>query len=507
MADQSLDPPALGPSAALARAMVDDGVDVADESAVTAWIDDFNTRPFDGRAQALAGQRMVTVPVALLDDAQLDAAVRQSSIMTQMAAFLEWVGDGRRLTPQRQLGLADAKRLAEALDTAEHVDGVRGRAPKPSADVRGVDLVIRLALATRLVRRDGGTVVQTDRGRAHLLPDGSNSIAREIWRDAVTALLEVGAVSGGAIDNADLAWWELCLDGYVTELLCTLMVTAGMWAEGVAGAAVDHVTADHDVSCLPAVHRVLLPESVAYSVLQLIDRLAAYGVVRQEDRVIPAGPRTAGQAIGTWIELTPLGNWFVRPLLIALGFEVPVFGQHARDSADELIDAIASWQRDLFAVEVRLWAGTRAEPAAELVAAAVAASSLHRRELVFQALDALGEHAIAAVRTAVALPVLRPFAIGWLMEYDAEPEGALDVSDDPRTLVEALAVILVTLGPDAVCTLQNGHGSGKAELAMIEGLWRVNDPYVRPVLEALGRHRVKPVAKAARRALFKLRNL
>lgn len=511
MADQPLDPPEPGPSAALVRAMLDDGVDLSDETAVTAWIDDLNTRPFDDRAQVLTGRRRSVAPIALPNAAELVDAVRRSPTMVQLADFVDWISDGRALTREGELRLVDGKDLVDVLDTGDRVDPVfRGRVfeTRSTQELRGVDAVFRLALSSGLARRHKSRLVRTERGSVLLQPARFAGEAPRIWRDVVRALLDLGAVSGGVGDNADLVWWEAFLDAGVTDLLCTFAVTGtGMWADGVVSTAIDDVIGAHDILSLPDAHRVMLPESVAHSVVHLVERLLGLGLLSCEVRAMPTDCWSDGEPVGSWIDLTLLGNWFVRPLLIGRGFAVPVFGQHVGTSADGLIDAIASWRPDPFATEVRLWAGARSEPADELVAAAVAASSLDRRRIVFQALDALGERAIPAVRTAVALPILRPFAVGWLMEYDAEPSDALEVTDDPRTLVETLAVILVTLGPDAMCTMQNGHGAGDAELATIEGLWRVNDPYVGPVLEALGRHRIKPVAKAARRALFKLRNL
>ena len=51
MADQPLDPPRTAPPAALAQAMAADGVDLTDEAAVTAWLDEFDDRPFAERVR------------------------------------------------------------------------------------------------------------------------------------------------------------------------------------------------------------------------------------------------------------------------------------------------------------------------------------------------------------------------------------------------------------------------------------------------------------------------
>ncbi len=43
----------FGPSKAIANAMMASGVDLADQVAVSAWIDDFNNRPFEDRDELL----------------------------------------------------------------------------------------------------------------------------------------------------------------------------------------------------------------------------------------------------------------------------------------------------------------------------------------------------------------------------------------------------------------------------------------------------------------------
>ena len=511
-------PPVLAPPVALLRAMDSHGVDTADHAAVSAWFEDFRRWPLVERIRALTGQGDVIAPVFLPADDEVVSAVGRTPIMSRLGRFLYWVGDGRRLTPAGDLVLehrpfepAPAVSVHHDEDPHEAAVAVRVRATR-AGHLSGVDLTFRLALGCGLVRRRDDTLEVTERGTAVADPQDADflRIAAQVWRDTVDVLLDLGAVSAGATDDGVRTRWACHLDGGVADLLCVLAVGgSGMWASDLTEIALLDLLAVGKVQSLSDVRRALLSDVLAHSVAETVERLFLLGVMTWESRAIPEPERwRSDERTGSWLSLTPLGNWYLRPLLAQHGFEVRALGRHVRDPAADLLDAVAAWPPAVLATEVWLWALGREDAADELIAAAVAARTLERRRLAFAALDALGERAVEAVRTAVALPVLRPFAVGWLQERDAAPPGAPGAGAGPRGLLDELAVALVMHGPEAMCALHaSEHGAGQRECELLEELWRVNDPYVVPVLEALRGHGDGTVAKAAGRALFKRRNV
>jgi hypothetical protein len=208
---------------------------------------------------------------------------------------------------------------------------------------------------------------------------------------------------------------------------------------------------------------------------------------------------------GGELGLTDIGRWFVRPMLLARGYEVALAGELAHASADVLLAAIADRPLDAMHAEVRAWAAVRDTAADELAAAARQASGSEIRALAFEALEVIGDDAVPVVRALVDEPELRPWAVGWLVARSDEQPPAF-ATDAAAGFVQAMAVALVVGGPDAVAAMLSDETRVDEQIAVIEQLWHVDDPYTAQVLEALAEAADRKVAKAARKALFKHRS-
>lgn len=506
------DPTDDGPAAALVRAMLAEGVDLDDQNAIGAWLDDFNARPYDERDRILPDSLsdVAVPPLALPDDATLAAAALESSAMTQLVRFLEWIGDGRPLTDKGNLKRADGRQLIDLLGTADRFDetiGDRTFRTKSTTELPTVDLVYRLAVAARLARRHRGTVKRTRRGTALIrAAGGGDTDAAEVleaWRTVVLEMVRMGLIRAGREDRYGMLWWAEVLEEDAVGLLCAVAIGgAALSVDRVAEGAHDNVVDEFD-HVMTDTHRSYLPDAVAHGMGTLVDRLAWLGVATRDGVEVETDEWGYEHRRGGEVALTPLGSWFVRPVLIAQGIEVPMIGEHAGADADELLDAVVGWPPDAFEAEVRAWASARSDPSEDLAAAARHAYGLERPNLVFEALGVIGEEAVPVVRALGSDAVLRPFARLWLAERGYETPDSVATADEPAGVVHSLATLLVGGGHEALCDVARRGDVGTAQ---IDQLWRVDDPWTGLVLDALGGVPDKKVAKAARRALFKHRN-
>lgn len=506
-------PPGDGPAAALVRAMIAEGVDLEDRAAMETWLADFNNRPFAERERLLPDplDGVALPPMTLPDDGTLAAAALASPALRQLARFLEWIGDGRSLTDKGNLKRADGRELIDLLGTADRFDeriGDRTFRTKSTTELPGVDLVYRLAVAARLARRQRGTVRRTRRGAALVAATagdhaGDAEPVLEAWRTVVLKMIDLGLIRTGREDRYGLQWWAEVLEEDVVGLLCAVAIGGHpLPVDRVAESAHDNVVEAFD-HVMTDIHRSHLPDTVAHGMGTVADRLEWLGVATRDGVEVETDEWGYARRRGGEIALTPLGAWFVRPLLIAQGFDVPVTGAHADADADELLDAIAGLPPDALDAEVRAWAGRRPDAAGELAAAARRAGELERCGLAFAALGAVGEQAAPTVRALGADALLRPFAASWLAERGLAPPDGADVTGAPAGVVQSLATLLVSGGHDA---LRDAARCGDVPVGQIDQLWRVDDPWTGLVLDVLGGVPDKKVAKAARRALFKHRN-
>jgi hypothetical protein len=86
---------------------------------------------------------------------ELVTAAEQAKLTGQIRGFLSWLGQGRRLTQTGRIGLADARRLVELLDTGDTLDekiGDRVFRTRSSAELGNLTLIADWAKAAGLTR-------------------------------------------------------------------------------------------------------------------------------------------------------------------------------------------------------------------------------------------------------------------------------------------------------------------------------------------------------------------
>jgi hypothetical protein len=205
---------------------------------------------------------------------------------------------------------------------------------------------------------------------------------------------------------------------------------------------------------------------------------------------------------GGCLSLTPLGLWCVNRLLRADGLPTPVFGELSAFDAVTLLEMCAGYDDEAAAEEGRLWAAARgAGAAAELAEAIRRTEHPSARMCGFAALSGIGCRAERAVRGLLDEPRIRPFALIWLIERDLESHEALRPEDVAHMMVEAMVSYLHEDPAKAVYMFARGR-SVDDQIADIAHVWRLNNPYAVPLLEAIAaRHPSDEVAHAARVAL------
>jgi hypothetical protein len=101
----------------------------------------------------------------------LEAAAGKAELIVQIRSFVAWAGPGRKLTATGRIGLADARRLVELLDTGDtiHPDiGGRVFKTRSSEDLAHLNRIVEWAKAARLVRVSSNRLVavkKTQRSR------------------------------------------------------------------------------------------------------------------------------------------------------------------------------------------------------------------------------------------------------------------------------------------------------------------------------------------------------
>jgi hypothetical protein len=516
-------PASFGMAKSLFAGMATEGVDPTDRASVDAWIRDFNARSYAERDRILSqGSSPGTAPVlglaALPDDDALAAEALTTRAMRQLTAFLAWIGDdGRALTQKGHLRLADGKELIGLLGTSDRFDvtiGDRTFKTHSTSDLPEVDLVYRLSLKARLARRQRGGVQRTKRG-AQLAGGRLGIEGLQVWSDVVKAMLALGLIGTGREDRYGRRWWwQDEVDAHGADLLFELAVAGEpVPVSELAEAAMDGLAESYDLDSLSHEVRALLPESVEWGIGRLADRLEWLGVATRDEVVFETDLAGHERRTGGQVALTDLGRWFVRPILRDRGFrlapEAPAVSEPddlAGLSAIALVQMIATWPEEAGREAVQVWGSGRDTAVEELAAAARRAPTPDERALALEALEAFGEQAEPAVRALLKEPAVWPFAALWLVNLGFEKPEFLNPQDTPAAFVQVLAVALISDGAAAVPEVFEAHGDVEQQLRVLEGLWRVDDPYTEPVLEALASSSNRQVAKAARKALFKRRS-
>ena len=404
-------PEMFGPSKAIATAMAADGVDMADEPAVQAWIEAFNAGPIERRDAILGWDEpptpppppeLTSRPSPPEDDVRTTAAA--APILDLFSRFAQYVEDGRNLTQTGNLRLADARELIEILETGEIMDttiGDRTFKRQSAAHLRRLDLIFNWAKRVRVLR--------VARGRLY---------ATKTWpklkREPVAALgRAVDLVLANGLLEAWQGWWgkeaeSNVVDGTVPLMLARLyeaeepepydeILDALVWTAERLMEFPEYWTPD------------IMRNSLSWDLDGVVEILGMAGVTVRREAELEENEYGPSRPRGGTLELTPFG-----------------------------VDLVQRW-----------------------------------------------------------LPT-----VGWIVPVLPRFEVTADAT--PEDITHALSDMLHAGGPVAMLDAFTSLGNDAMQQVLIDRIWRVGDDGTGEVLNAIGRHHlVKPVAKAARKAVLK----
>lgn len=437
-------------------------------------------------------------PVRLPDlDDQL-AAIRDAPDVRRLRELARWCpAPGQLLTAKGNLRIADARHLVELLDTDDDVELAGVRKLTTAADLPHLDGLIETAVGAGIVRRQKGRLV---------------AVARFAELDEIDAYAKMVRA---AVEPSAPKYAQGPLAGFtglaaLTEVPATYLanVSALLLARGADGLPCDQLielalTGDNGANAAATLLRGLAFPNAA----RLLDRLVGLGAIAVTEAGEPC-PDCDEEHVDA--VLTAAGVPIAIELARAAGFTVIVRPDPAGASAADLVELLgyidpAEWERDAAS-----WFAARPDPAAaaaELVGAITAAdqdlytaaAGLTRVETV------LGEHAVDAVRAQLGGPH-DAVVVQWLIARSALDPASIDPIRIVSGLVDVLGAALDNVEPAEVMAFFD-EGGRNDQVALLAEIWRLDNPRLAQVLEAIGTHHpVKKVAKAARRALMKYRS-
>lgn len=508
-----------GLGTSLIGSMMADGVQPTDEEAVATWIEGFNAGATHQRDQAVgpALARMLDVvpaprlrPVRLAPNEELERAARAAPAMVRFEGFVDYVSSARKLTTKGNLRLADARELVERLETGDAVDeeiGDRTFKTSSSTELSVLDLTYRWARQAGLVKVRKGELSTTKKGRQ------LTAAPLETVHRALVGFLELGPTSHHYRgDGYGFGWYADDLDGEISRWLVELYqhgpaaideLVAELW-----GLLLDRFALDGVEASKLEFHRSLVDRATRRAFF----RLGELGLVEVTEATKVDTLPDHIEVRGGTVTLTDLGRYAVNRLASA-HVDAPVVGAHVDDDAATLLRHCADLGGEIASAELDAWVAHREPGAAaeELVASLPTADDV-AVGLGFATLLRLGKPAAPAVRSLADDPRLSPYATVWRL--DASDVAAEDVVvDDPEGQVRLLHAVLELRGVHAIdawlpVVLGVGSAAGAKPIADAVGeLWRVRTAAAGEVLDAVASvHPDKVVAKAARKALFKLRS-
>lgn len=431
---------------------------------------------------------------------EVRAAAAAAPLLTKVVALRDYLGpDGKQLTDNGNLHLADGRALVELLDTGDEMDlqlGDETLTLTTTASLRCLNFILDVAIEAGAVR------VRQRR----VFPARDWEARTEVARAAAlfAAIIDVGPLrshcSGGlwhsdeplrVLDDGIVHWLVPLLAPDAPEQPFESLVE---WAQ---------------LTISPQTQRYWPDEADAVEgfidegVGRILRILEDAGVVRWTDRVESPEPFGPSCWTGGTVSLTALGRHVLPGRLEGAGYALRRDPLAEGDGA-ELIDAmlsaadtqheslVAGWQADRPAVE-------RVRMLTEAIAEAPGAA---RRMMGFVALDMFDiEVAEPLVRQLLDTPAAGHAAL-WLIARDPADAAVLGSFVDVGVLIDVLSRDVDD--PDELCGLFAGMSE---PLQLLENMWRHPAPETARVLDALGRHLPdRMLAKAARKAAVRHRS-
>ncbi|MEV0257043.1 hypothetical protein AB0H82_22670 [Streptomyces sp. NPDC050732] len=476
-------------------------------------------------------------PVLLHSEAELARAALATPLLSRAVRLARWAGPGTRVGAGGEL--VDAQLPAAAAELGLEAEGI------DEEDVAAyTSEAWRVAVDTGLVEvtdaeEEGGEGTVTQGEDLALLSAGGPQDVLGVWLGALDTVYADATVPDmenlldvleekGEVDFAELGWDPQAEADFLDGVLGNLyLLTVGDAAGGEGPVPLPALAASMIVPDDMGEPTDDVLEQVSDAMMKLDDQFRLFeplGLVEYQpvdealmadaDEDTTEGPVPVDEEDVSrygMVRLTPLGLYGVRARMLEAGVDAPAVGDLADKGADVLLDGTSGFPQHAAQAEIEQWLA-RHEPldaARELLAAARGGDegAPLRRLRCQQALSLVGNEAEPALRDVLDDPELGGLARVWLAEH-----GAADVPAPSEALIFWLTI-------DTLAAQLAAEGNSDELQGLVEGLaeqhsgffataWRVEHPATADVLDAMGRlHPDKKVAKEARKAAFKARNI
>ncbi len=506
-------PASFGMAKALFAGAAEYGYDVTDKAGLAEWMERFNSLGDQEREAILpdgapsaggaaAPPQRPLPPVALPPDEVIEASRAAAPVAGMFARLAAFAEAGRRLTPNGNLTLADARQLVSLLGTGDVTDpAIGGRVFKTrsSAELPRLSLVIKWARKAGVVRVLHGKVVVTKRGLTVADDPGG------IFDKALDTILAIGPVTGQTPPGAWARWPEIdqTIDAIAVHLLIPPYMAGGpVPLAEITDLATRVITEGLYFGQDPGDYVI---RHLGWDIARLADAMELAGVLRRtgtsgEDEELNV-TRPGGE-----VELTPAGLCALRVRLAAAGYDTPAAGRLAASSAAGLITGIDPADPRSSAAEVDAWLQRRTtdQALAELANAAGQTGDPAVQYLAIAIMTDIGSEAAAPhIRRLAGERAARGPALCWLVDHDLLASHELYDQGDLDGFCAVLASRLLTAGPAGMLECLALAGDEAAQALLASELGTSPAAPAEAVLEGIGRnHPAKTVAKAARKALF-----
>jgi hypothetical protein len=477
--------------------MVDSGVDVNDQTQIDAWVDEFNARPEEKRQPAAEMQPYLELPaVRVPERSALAAAARTADHIVMLRRLVDWLGERREITKVGWPRVNDAIDLAQQMGLADEDEIVRRQAfggIYKATDISSLTAFWNVALASGIVRTTK-TRAYPGETAAGLRPEADDEEVLATFEEVFAAATSlepdhVGYTVGPIIEHAVGVLTGLYMGRATPDELKEVIVRSELekdrelWdgpdAAYPYAASFDVPGADDD-----------LAQRKARWLGDLLEWLAGFGLLTFDAENV---------------QLTSLGLWAVSGQLSANGVSAPIVEPLTNATAVELLAGLAGLDTEDAAEERDAWIAGRgpAEAAGEVLSAASAGDSAARL-MAMDVLIAIGEPAVAPLKEWLDDPEIWRH-VAQILELRGVPSPRrLTEPDRIWMLVEVHSVALSSdaISEDALPT----DDPAEAE-QILERMARTGHPAAADVLTRIGDlHGDKRIAKAARKAAFKVRS-
>ena len=233
-----------------------------------------------------------------------EAAAQRAKLTGQVRSFLDWLGEGRKLTQTGRIGMADARYLVELLGTGDVIDpeiGGRVFKTRSSEELAYLTMIVEWAKAARLIRVTG----------TRLVPVKKNAALAGNPLDLVLAMLAAYPKLGKSLFPRS-TWRQSVVGDEFTdiseELLTVLLASTGPCPlTTLSDTAYDMIAASYALGRLTERQHAFLRGTIVVDIRIAMSALHVLGVVALDTA-------TDHEEADDSAELTALGRYAIRKL-------------------------------------------------------------------------------------------------------------------------------------------------------------------------------------------------